>query len=172
MQPTTTPLDGAGSWGASRRAVLCAGGGALLLAGCGGGGTDAGSAPSGPASTAASTATTTPGATGTLSSAPPAAGALAAVADVPVGGSLAAEVDGKPVVLAQPTAGTVVCWSAVCTHQGCTVAAGGAKLPCPCHGSVFDAATGAVVRGPARRALPAVPVTVQGGQVVRAWPRP
>jgi Rieske Fe-S protein len=52
--------------------------------------------------------------------------------------------------------GGLYAMSSICTHQGCgTNVIGGAAQPslyCPCHGSVFNA-TGAVVRGPARRAL-------------------
>ncbi len=41
----------------------------------------------------------------------------------------------------------------VCTHQGCTVSVTtDTQLDCPCHFSQFDG-TGAVVRGPADRAL-------------------
>lgn len=43
--------------------------------------------------------------------------------------------------------------SAVCTHAGCTIAWNGSDLfECPCHGSRF-AGDGAVMRGPASRAL-------------------
>jgi cytochrome b6-f complex iron-sulfur subunit len=53
-------------------------------------------------------------------------------------------------------AGGLYAMSSICTHQGCpTNIVGGATQPtlyCPCHGSMFSA-TGAVVRGPARRAL-------------------
>lgn len=55
-------------------------------------------------------------------------------------------------------------FSAVCTHQGCTVAADGAGLRCPCHGSTYDL-TGANTAGPAPSPLPKVEVTVTGGQV-------
>ena len=68
--------------------------------------------------------------------------------------------------MAQPTAGSVVAFSAICTHLGCTVAPQGKQLDCPCHGSVYDAFTGKVINGPAPRPLPSIPVTVQGGQVV------
>jgi Rieske Fe-S protein len=60
-------------------------------------------------------------------------------------------------------------FSAACTHQGCVVASVSAgTINCPCHGSRFDAATGAVVGGPAPRPLPAVSVAISGDQVVTA----
>jgi Rieske Fe-S protein len=62
-----------------------------------------------------------------------------------------------------------VAYSAVCTHQGCTVAYQDGQLACPCHGSIFDPANGAaVVSGPAQRPLPEVPVEVRAGEVVQA----
>ncbi|MGH3094386.1 MAG: Rieske (2Fe-2S) protein [Streptosporangiales bacterium] len=93
---------------------------------------------------------------------------LAKVADIPVGGSLAASLDGKPVVLAQPKPGHVVCFSAICTHQGCTVNARGEQLHCPCHGSVFQATTGDVTHGPAPSPLPPIPVRTADGSVITA----
>ena len=66
-----------------------------------------------------------------------------------------------PVLLASSN-GTVVAHSAVCTHQGCTIAASGS---CPCHGSKFNVTTGAVENPPALQPLSEVAVTVSGGQV-------
>jgi cytochrome b6-f complex iron-sulfur subunit len=126
-----------------------------------------------------------PGTAGTPASSPgsgrsPAAGqtpsptagegaALVALSDVPVGGAVSATTSaGEPVVVGQPEAGTAVCFSAVCTHMGCTVEPEGAELVCPCHGSVFRAATGENVSGPAPRPLDVVPVEVRDGQVVEA----
>lgn len=69
-------------------------------------------------------------------------------------------------VLTRDAKGTVRGFSSLCTHQGCTVTAvAGGKITCPCHGSGFDAATGAVVAGPAPRPLAPVPVVVRGGTV-------
>lgn len=92
-------------------------------------------------------------------------GALAKVSDIPVGGALAAKVNGKPVLLVQQTAGTVTAVSAVCTHQGCTVMAGKTSLDCPCHGSVFGL-DGSVKQGPAPSPLPPVDVHVVNGDVL------
>jgi Rieske Fe-S protein len=72
------------------------------------------------------------------------------------------------VVVTRDAAGAVHAFSATCTHQGCTVSGvSGGTINCPCHGSRFNADTGAVVQGPATRPLPSVPVTVQGDRIVR-----
>lgn len=85
-------------------------------------------------------------------------------AQVPVGSAVVVS-GAKPVVVAQPTAGTFVAFSASCTHRGATVAAdpGSTTLVCPAHGSQFDAATGQVLKGPATEPLASVPVTNTGG---------
>lgn len=154
----------------TRRTILTLGsagavGGALALAGC---------AADAPADTASPTATTpTPSVTDEPptgeTSAPDAAPVgedIAALADVPVGGSIDATINGEPALIAQPTAGQVVAFSAVCTHQQCVVAAAGSEFDCPCHGSRFDAATGDVINGPALRPLSAIPVAVSGDRIV------
>ena len=92
---------------------------------------------------------------------------LARLDDIPVGGAVSAKgSDGKPLLVAQPQAGTAVAFSAICTHQGCTVAPGEKELVCPCHGSAYDAASGEVLRGPAPRPLSEVPVHVEAGAVL------
>lgn len=69
-------------------------------------------------------------------------------------------------------AGGVVAYSAVCTHQGCDVKTWMAKekvLVCYCHSSKFALLQGgAVVSGPASRALPAIPLALRGDQLVIA----
>jgi ubiquinol-cytochrome c reductase iron-sulfur subunit len=59
---------------------------------------------------------------------------------------------------------TVVAYSKICTHAGCPVALYRERdnaLFCPCHQSTFDVARGAVPTfGPAARALPQLPLTV------------
>jgi len=68
-------------------------------------------------------------------------------------------------VVSQPSAGKVVAFSAVCTHQGCTVAPQGKEFDCPCHGSRFDGTTGDVLNGPARDPLPKLNAQVSGDSV-------
>ncbi|PWD49854.1 ubiquinol-cytochrome C reductase [Serinibacter arcticus] len=58
----------------------------------------------------------------------------------------------------------IVAYSKVCTHVGCPVALYEQQthhLLCPCHQSTFDVSDGAkVVFGPAKRALPQLPIMV------------
>jgi Rieske Fe-S protein len=95
--------------------------------------------------------------------------AIARASEVPAGSAVKFKESGNPAVLVHLDSGDFVAYSAVCTHQGCTVAYQDGQLACPCHGSIFDPANGAaVVSGPAQRPLPEVPVEVRGGEVVRA----
>jgi Rieske Fe-S protein len=155
----------------TRRTVLTLGsvgavGSVFALAACT---TDA---PSGaPSATATPSPTPTDESTGDPSAAPdaPALGDdIAALADVPVGGSIDASINGEPALIAQPTAGQVVAFSAICTHQQCVVAAAGTEFHCPCHGSMFDAATGDVLQGPALEPLSPIQVAVSGDRIVAA----
>jgi thiosulfate dehydrogenase [quinone] large subunit len=73
--------------------------------------------------------------------------------------------DGHPDVVIREANGTLAAHSAVCTHAGCTVAYQGGQLVCPCHASVFNARTGAVITGPATTPLPARTVTEHGGAI-------
>ncbi|OJX81581.1 MULTISPECIES: ubiquinol-cytochrome c reductase iron-sulfur subunit [unclassified Leifsonia] len=128
--------------------VTAAGAGALLLAACtsdGAGG--AGSGGSGSGSSGGGGKTTV------------------ALSSIPVGGAVSASIGSAPIVVSQPTAGKVVAFSAVCTHQGCTVAPQGKEFDCPCHGSRFDGTTGDVLNGPARDPLPKLTATVSGDTV-------
>lgn len=139
----------------SRRGALAAGGAlgsAVTLAACSQDGTT----------------TTSAGSSDTSSSGSASAdGPLTSLSDVPVGSAVVLEVaGGSSVVVAQPTAGQVVGFSALCTHQGCAVAVKDAELDCPCHGSRFDAFTGAVLQGPATDPLTPFAVTVDGESVV------
>ena len=67
----------------------------------------------------------------------------------------------------QASAGDFKAFDAVCPHAGCTVAysAPNKIISCPCHGSLFDATTGAVERGPAPHGLRAIDVADSGGSL-------
>ena len=85
---------------------------------------------------------------------------------LPTGGGVVLEDD--RIVLTRSSAGEVHAFSAVCTHQGCTVTLAAGTIVCPCHGSRFDVDSGAVTRGPAARALPSLAVVVRNGEVYRS----
>lgn len=90
--------------------------------------------------------------------------ALARTADIPEGGGKVFADQG--VVVTQPKAGEFKAFSSNCTHQSCTVSrVADGTIHCPCHGSKFDASTGAVAHGPATRPLPARKITVTGDSI-------
>ncbi|RKS80318.1 nitrite reductase/ring-hydroxylating ferredoxin subunit [Motilibacter peucedani] len=158
-----------------RRAMLA---GACLtcvgaVAGCSSSsGSDSGSAPAQPAGSApaaAPSAAASSSASGSASaSASSGSKGLVALADVPVGSGVVVDGSDGPLVVAQPQAGTVVAYSAICTHQGVVVGVDGDQAACPAHGSRFRLSDGSVARGPAPKPLPKASVAVQGDQVVLA----
>ena len=74
--------------------------------------------------------------------------------------------EGAEVVVTRMSQDEVVAFSAVCTHQGCTVRRESRDLACPCHGSRYDPVDGTVLQGPAEEPLPEVKVRVEAGTVV------
>jgi Rieske Fe-S protein len=85
-------------------------------------------------------------------------------ADVPVGGGTI--LTDQKVVVTQPTQGTFKAFTAVCTHQGCTVTKiEGGQIICPCHQSHFSITDGSPVSGPAPAALAAKRVSVKGNDI-------
>ena len=147
----------------TRRAVVAGGCGlaaAAALTACSGydaGGPVTASAPSAAPNEAAGTAGGTPAG----------AGAVATVADVPVGGGIV--LAAQDLVVTQPVAGTFKGFSATCTHQGCKVnEVAGGTINCPCHGSKFAVGDGAPTAGPAKKPLPEKSVAVDGDSIVLA----
>ena len=94
---------------------------------------------------------------------------VAKISDLTDGASkvvVAKDLHGKSVTLALfLSSGVVTAHSVVCTHQGCIVGEAGKTLACPCHGSVFDGRTGAVVNGPAGAPLKSYKVAEAGGEI-------
>ncbi|AEB95115.1 MULTISPECIES: cytochrome b/b6 domain-containing protein [Metallosphaera] len=70
--------------------------------------------------------------------------------------------NGSPGILVKLSNGQLKAYSAVCTHQGCTVGyvPGQQIFLCPCHGAEFAASNGDVLRGPATLPLPQYPISV------------
>jgi nitrite reductase/ring-hydroxylating ferredoxin subunit len=97
-------------------------------------------------------------------------GLTVAAAKVPVGGGVI--LPDQQVVVTQPSKGEFKAFTAVCTHQGCTVGAiEGGHIICPCHGSEFSIADGKNTTGPnggpagSVAPLAARTVTDKGGQL-------
>jgi ubiquinol-cytochrome c reductase iron-sulfur subunit len=78
-----------------------------------------------------------------------------------------------------PADGGILAYSRICTHAGCAITMLRAPLfqpdepkpalVCPCHYSTFDPTTGGTVLfGPAGRALPMLPIAVDGKGYLRA----
>ena len=73
---------------------------------------------------------------------------------------------GRPVGVSLILQGSVVtAHSVICTHNGCIVAASGNQLVCPCHGSVFNGVSGAVITGLAKTPLATFKVAQVGDEI-------
>jgi Rieske Fe-S protein len=153
----------------TRRAML-AGAGAVgasaLLAACGTDEGDGSLADSGGDTTADTPAATTGPATGAPEGGSDSGGGtkLSATSDIPEDGGKVFK--DKQVVVTQPASGEFKGFSAICTHQGCTVAnVKNGTINCGCHGSQFSIEDGSVKKGPANKALEEVTVKVDGDTV-------
>jgi thiosulfate dehydrogenase (quinone) large subunit len=116
-----------------------------------------------PTTTAPSPSTSAPTSSSSTVAVPKGSSSIGAASGVPVGGSAAFTdpATGDPSLVIQQTAGDFVAFDAICPHEGCTVAyQPSAKLiACPCHGSEFNAKTGALIRGPATYGLTSIKIT-------------
>lgn len=86
--------------------------------------------------------------------------------DIPVGTARQVEVGSEHAIVAQPTEGEFVAYSARCTHQGGIVqVVDDTRLRCPLHGAEYDPATGDVLAPPAPRPLDQLTVTSDGDEL-------
>ena len=90
---------------------------------------------------------------------------IAALADVPVGGSVAFNYPAghDPCLLVRPTADALVAYSQSCTHLSCAVVPRLQEncMHCPCHEGYFDLQSGRPIAGPPRRPLPRIALEVR-----------
>ena len=144
--------------GSSRRNLLLAGGvlaAAAVTAACSSG------------STALSTSAPPSGTDNAAASGSPGDSTTVQTGDIPVGGGEIL-IDQK-IVITQPSAGTFKAFTAVCTHQGCTVASvADGVIQCPCHGSRYSVVDGSVIGGPAPAPLAPVQIKVSGTTISMA----
>ncbi|MER6440557.1 MULTISPECIES: Rieske (2Fe-2S) protein [unclassified Streptomyces] len=132
----------------ARRTVLGTGAAAALLVGCSKYG-------DGDGSSEVSASPAESGAAGTE---------LARTSDIPVGGGKIFK--DRKIVVTQPTKGEFKAFSAICTHQGCTVSTvADGTIDCPCHGSKYRITDASVVKGPATAPLPAERITVEKNSI-------
>ncbi|MFE3491810.1 Rieske (2Fe-2S) protein [Streptomyces sp. NPDC059175] len=147
-----------GSAATTRRTVLVTGA-AAVVAGCTRYGEKSGGESFAPASPPSPPTARTPG-----SAPPPAGEPLGTTGEVPEGGGKVFAA--QKVVVTQPVQGDFKAFSAICTHQGCTVnEVANGTIDCPCHGSRFRITDGSVARGPAQRPLAPKRITVSGNEI-------
>ena len=96
--------------------------------------------------------------------------AIAAISDLNVGSALSIKLaTGDPGILIRTDTDVVCAFSAVCTHEGCTVNydSGSKELICPCHGARFDPLqNGKAIGGPTRTPLTELPVEISGEYII------
>jgi Rieske Fe-S protein len=163
------------SLGVTSRRTLFAGAGALgagaLLVACGNGEADE---PGPPADTndgaPADDSQTAPDDGGPADDAD---GALAQVDEVEVGGGVINT--SERVVITQPVEGDFRGFTAICTHQGCTVSTvSNGTINCACHGSRYSIEDGSVVQSApeltpdTQNPLAEVEISVDGDRIIRA----
>jgi len=95
------------------------------------------------------------------------ASAIGKTGDVPPGGVVKFQVEGKSIAVAN-VEGSLFGFDDVCTHLGCSLSQGmldGRIIICPCHGSKFLVTDGSVTAGPASEALNTYAVQVVGDEL-------
>ncbi|MDP8970557.1 MAG: non-heme iron oxygenase ferredoxin subunit [Actinomycetota bacterium] len=96
---------------------------------------------------------------------------VATVAQVPAGTVATVQAGGRDLALINYN-GSFFALDNDCPHASGPLGQGllgdGCLLACPWHGAVFDARSGQVLRGPARKAVRTYPVMLEGGAVLVA----
>ena len=88
-------------------------------------------------------------------------------ADLPDGGTIGVEVEGRKVLLHR-AGGQLYALDDLCSHAGALLSRGqvdGCVVTCPLHGSRFDLRDGRIVRGPAHHPQPVLPARARNGWI-------
>lgn len=86
--------------------------------------------------------------------------------ELAVGESVSVAVSGDTYLLWRKDEETVLAYTAVCTHQGCTVGVTKKDFKCPCHGSEYSHDDGSNVVGPATKPLARFAAEIKGKDVM------
>ncbi len=97
-------------------------------------------------------------------------------AELPAGGTIGVEVEGRKVLLHRAD-GELYALDDLCSHAGALLSRGQVDrcvVTCPLHGSRFDLRDGRIVRGPAHHPQPVLPARTRNGwiEVRGSQPRP
>ncbi|HYB68131.1 MAG TPA: Rieske (2Fe-2S) protein [Candidatus Acidoferrales bacterium] len=93
---------------------------------------------------------------------------VASTKDLKPGEMIKADAGGKEICVAN-IEGKYFAFGNRCTHMGCLLSGGTLRegnVTCPCHGSVFNVLTGAVVKGPAKKSEPVYGVRIEEDKVL------
>ena len=93
---------------------------------------------------------------------------IASTKDEPTGKMIGTENSGPKIVVAN-VSGAYYAVGNICTHRGCKLSDGtlnGEKVQCPCHRSIFDIRTGAIIKGPAKNPEKSFKVRVDGDAIL------
>jgi nitrite reductase/ring-hydroxylating ferredoxin subunit len=93
---------------------------------------------------------------------------VAAKKDLESHKTMGAQASGKEILLTS-LGGAYYAIGNSCTHMGCMLSQGeltNENVKCVCHGSVFSAKTGSVVKGPAKKSEPTYQVKVEGDYIM------
>jgi nitrite reductase/ring-hydroxylating ferredoxin subunit len=93
---------------------------------------------------------------------------VASMNDLKPGRMKGIEVEQKKICLANVN-GNFYAIGNRCTHANCSLSDGtlnGPNIKCPCHSSIFNVQTGAIVKGPAKEPEPIYKVKLENGQIL------
>jgi 3-phenylpropionate/trans-cinnamate dioxygenase ferredoxin subunit len=93
---------------------------------------------------------------------------VASTNDIPKSTMIGVESGGQKLLVANIN-GSYYSIGNICTHRGCMLSEGtlkGDNVQCPCHGSVFDVKSGALIKGPAKNPEKSFKVKVDGDKLL------